>query len=249
MPTEIVSKLPSNCTLLVLSAIIMVWFGWLVESLICTFFISWSRGFIQNLLPCKSLRLKHLRAPRPPKWFIINNLILYIRTLHYTYIELHNNKNSFNLSYPIVFLSSYSWLITRALTESDLGRIFCKSTQLKSLSVNRLYTIRMICASSAPTTTRVSVPLFGAFEFVFGAFAFANSALFRAESFANTEPGPTGLEPATFAVTGRRSNQLSYDSKKSIQSGANSQNRTDDTAFAEPRLTTWLCWHNKITYT
>lgn len=187
--------------------------GWLVESLICTFFISWSRGFIQNLLPCKSLRLKHLRAPRPPKWFIINNLILYIRTLHYTYIELCNNKNSFNLSYPIVFLSSYSWLITRALTESDLGRIFCKSTQLKSLSVNWLHTIRMISVSSAPIIPPVSVPLFGAFEFVFGAFAFANSALFRAESFVNRER-------------------------------ANSQNRTDDTAFAEPRLTTWLCWHN-----
>ena len=72
----------------------------------------------------------------------------------------------------------------------------------------------MTYARSAPTTTRVSVALFGAFEFVFGAFAFANRGLFRAESFANTEPESTGLEPATFAVTGRRSNQLSYDSKK-----------------------------------
>ncbi len=133
-------------------------------------------------------------------------------------MELHNNKNSFNLSYPIVSLSSYSWLITRALTKSDLGRIFCKSTQLKSLSVNRLHTIRIVCASSAPTTHRVSAPLFGAFEFIFGAFALANSALFRAESFANGERGERGER-------------------------ANSQNRTDDTAFAEPRLTTWLCWH------
>ena len=109
--------------------------------------------------------------------------------------------------------------------------------------------MRMICLSSAPTTTRVSVALFGAFEFVFGAFAFANTGLFRAESFANIGSESTGLEPATFAVTGRRSNRLSYDSRN-LSEGEPEIGFEPMTYGLQNRCTTTVLFrHNNIIYT
>ena len=43
--------------------------------------------------------------------------------------------------------------------------------------------------------------------------------------------GPTGLEPATSGVTGRRSNQLNYDPENVVQSAPPSKTSAEEATF------------------